>query len=973
MSSSSGTSRSTRSSTTNSSKESNKPSGLNKEKITSVKEGNKDRKSTITPSSSSTPNTKESISSSSNSSKQLTTSNNIINLPINTEKCIPFFPSTLFEENSFKENFNEIDFIENLTYKLLNEVNKTNNQQSSNNQNQIEEKQAEYCEIFQQLFERSTFELEKLMKDVNIKIEKYANDTEIAAVKHQNKLKTFQEELENVSEKFKNLEDVINQVGNTTVQIGNTLETVDKQKSRAIEAKQLMRFFNEFNSYDPELFINDILPNKKFKHAIFKKKQTQHKAAKILQELSVIATDLTKVDNCKNAISNINKYNEYLLDNLLKDFSQAIKLIEDNRKVAITEMKKRAKILIDIKNEEKCIELFVTKRFEKFINVSDILEKIEKDMNEKMNVKINELEKKIESLTSSNSSNKKDNTTSNDDDEEDSNDQTSNSNNTTDNTETIKTLQQEIENTRNETKIEKAKLIDAAFLDAKRKSIESVTNVQEYSSFLSKIEKATSSEYSIIEEVFTESSRDVILTFLQKIVDTVLIEIVNRILKEPNNDKDIKELENYLYLFEDIYTCTSNFLDRLINEHSNKIPTLKINLTRSIENIFINKKKSYGNIEKNYVSEYYNSVMKDIKDKQTYTIKLLYELQLKKGLHSNSYFSYNSLNFSQVVYLAMQDNEQYNILQEYPQLQLDIVVSLMHTNIDALNRCKKLSIKNDIPKNMYTIFELLKETIYEYVKGGLEYAVATLETIKKEPMLIMYDTIHLTNSVLQKIQRHLEQYVLPSIISISLPIQLQCIKLKDDLFISLESLVVKGLELLLKGIVDYCKIILDNEQKKHDYKPKENDAKFAYIEYQPTQACIKSCDFLSKHCNRIQQCLFGKNREYFLTKLGLHFYNLLSNSLKQLVVNNSGAIKLMRDLSEYQKCMRQFQVSIVEDQFDTLREISNVLLVMPNNLPDVVQQLEKNPNVKREDIMAFVKMRSDYKSSKLKELLTKYQ
>ena len=96
----------------------------------------------------------------------------------------------------------------------------------------------------------------------------------------------------------------------------------------------------------------------------------------------------------------------------------------------------------------------------------------------------------------------------------------------------------------------------------------------------------------------------------------------------------------------------------------------------------------------------------------------------------------------------------------------------------------------------------------------------------------------------------------------------------------------------------------------------------------------------------------------------MHFFQLLYNDLKRFAVSDIGAIKLMRDLSEYQKAIRQFQVTSVEDQFDTLREISNVLLVLPQNLADVVQQLEKNSSVKHEEVVAFIKMRGDYKTAK---------
>ena len=916
--------------------------------------------------------------------------------PPGTEKCVPFYPSTLFQEKTFGENYSETEFIENLTYKLLNEVNKLLPNESSATtggslsgmtsvNQELEDKQAEYLGVFEQLFQRSIFDLERLMKDVNVTVGKLVKDTEKASQKHQSKLQSFHEELESISEKFKNIEDVINQVGNTTVQIGNTLDTVDKQKSRAIEARQLMRFFNEFNSYDTILFEKDILPNKKFKHAIFKKKGSQHRAAKVIQELSLIATDLTKVENCKKAIANIKLYNDDLLRSLLDDFSQSIRMIEDNRKTAINEMKKKARILFDIKSEDKCIELFVKMRFEKFINVSGEFDRIDKEIAAEMVKGTQEQEKKLESLLKLTTPPKVEKSDDNEDEEEteqqneteeEQHTDTDSSQNTNkseqDIANSINNLQESIKNTQMILQERKMILKEVAFKESRRIAIEGVVDVKEYANFLSKIEKATSSEYSIISEVFSTSSRDVILSFLQKIVDSILKEIVNNLLKGKSSNATDKELQDYLYNFEDVYNCTTDFIQRLTTEHED-IPTLKTNLVRSIENIFSEKKKGYGDMEKRFVLSSYNAIIDDIVQTEKVILSQLYDFQAKKGLHSGVFSNSLSLNLTQIVYYAMQDSDQLSLFQAYPRLQLDIIVSLLHINTEALSRCKKLSIKNEIPNNMLTIFELLKDAVYGYVKKGLEFAVATLEAPgtrkeqKTEPKTELYTAIHLTNSVLQKIQRHLEQNILPSVVSISLPIQLQCIKLKDDLFSTLEQHVVKGLELMLRAIVEHCTFILEKDESKRTaeaYKPKENDTKFVFVEHQPTQACMRCCSFLSSHCEQIQSCLFGKNREFFLTKMGMHFFQTLSSSLKQFSVSNLGAIKLMRDLSEYQKCMRQFQVTIVEDQFDTLREISNVLLVLPQNLSEVVQQVEKNPSVKHEDVLSFIRMRSDYKQSK---------
>jgi uncharacterized protein YukE len=152
------------------------------------------------------------------------------------------FPSTLFQLEHF-EDYNETEFIESLTYRLLNESSKCD-----------EQVQSEYCKTFEELFTKSVEELENMMENVNKRITDLIESTEQHTQNHQSAMSSLNAELENVSDTFKVLEETINKVGNTTVQIGNTLESVDKQKKRAMEAKKLMEYFEEFNRYDVEQF-----------------------------------------------------------------------------------------------------------------------------------------------------------------------------------------------------------------------------------------------------------------------------------------------------------------------------------------------------------------------------------------------------------------------------------------------------------------------------------------------------------------------------------------------------------------------------------------------------------------------------------------------------------------------------------------------------------------------------------------------
>lgn len=68
------------------------------------------------------------------------------------ESHASYFPSTLFKIQVFKD-FNEKEFIENLTYRLLNEAKK-------------DSQQFGYGSAFQEIFEKSLVELQALKKEV---------------------------------------------------------------------------------------------------------------------------------------------------------------------------------------------------------------------------------------------------------------------------------------------------------------------------------------------------------------------------------------------------------------------------------------------------------------------------------------------------------------------------------------------------------------------------------------------------------------------------------------------------------------------------------------------------------------------------------------------------------------------------------------------------------------------------------------
>ena len=235
--------------------------------------------------------------------------------------------------------------------------------------------------------------------------------------------------------------------------------------------------------------------------------------------------------------------------------------------------------------------------------------------------------------------------------------------------------------------------------------------------------------------------------------------------------------------------------------------------------------------------------------------------------------------------------------------------------------------------------------------------------IKHEQKTNIFKLLQLGNSTLYSLERHLEVSAMPSMAS-SIEIRLDCLRLRDELFIPVESKVVKLLEYQLKSILESLKQIFDKDLKSDDFYKK--DVQNQFTSNNPTNACLNSCAYLQSNLKAISHTLFGSNRESFLTELGLQFYRILVTSLRNLTVSNFGAIRFMRDLSEYQKVIRQFNIEAVEYQFNNLRECANIFIVKSENIESILLELDKT--ISKEELYLFVKMRDDFKKSQLNKL-----
>jgi len=317
--------------------------------------------------------------------------------------------------------------------------------------------------------------------------------------------------------------------------------------------------------------------------------------------------------------------------------------------------------------------------------------------------------------------------------------------------------------------------------------------------------------------------------------------------------------------------------------------------------------------------------------------------------------------------LSSGNKNQYQVMN----LNLEFVVNLVHGNEKACDRCIDLSEKEKLEKHMFQILKVLFVVVGKYVNQAFDQNLlqfvggsnSRYNPKQQDPNPNFLLLCQVANSILQRLEQHLEIIVIP-VVSSNISIRMECIRLRDELFIPIENKVVRGLEFQLKQILDRIKAILEKDHQKTDYSRKDQE----FSNEEVTLACAHTCEFLKSQMKIINETLFGMNREYFLTECGLQFYRILTTHLKNSnVITATGAIRLMKDMKEYVRVVSKFEVLVIEDLFENLKEISSLYLVKPENIENVLLEFEKK-HMSKEELLSFIKLREDFKKNNLQRL-----
>ncbi|KAG8184683.1 hypothetical protein JTE90_013076 [Oedothorax gibbosus] len=415
---------------------------------------------------------------------------------------------------------------------------------------------------------------------------------------------------------------------------------------------------------------------------------------------------------------------------------------------------------------------------------------------------------------------------------------------------------------------------------------------------------------------------------------------------------DCGDPEKYLEKFERLYFRTMKLTTELTN--------LKIGCDPS----FLNKLTK--NIFARYLENYITIEVRCLKDKSENTLNHYYNSKnhQKKQIH---FGGIHDLRRDIQARIGARTNIISSVVDNYGGetfLSEEIAMNMLQDCKKAFNRCQLLSKQpSDLPGNTVMLFDVLLRYLFEeHISYALELGLLAIPLAepKSPPEIYFFDVIRQCNAIYHLFEKQFGDTIVPLVIST--PKHSDCLQKKKKTIEEMEVKLHTGLERCITSILGWVKFLLQSEQKKTDFKPESEMATFDAD--MSTTACRSVVKFITECLKKIKVTLDGKNIEAVLTELGTKLHRVILDHLQQFQYNSFGAMAVICDVNEYRRCVRDFQIPLVNMLFETLHTLCNLFVVEPNNLKQFCNS-EDLACLDRTVLMNFVQLRADYKTAKL--------
>lgn len=326
---------------------------------------------------------------------------------------------------------------------------------------------------------------------------------------------------------------------------------------------------------------------------------------------------------------------------------------------------------------------------------------------------------------------------------------------------------------------------------------------------------------------------------------------------------------------------------------------------------------------------------------------------------------------SQISDMRNRNSVELDDLQErktFSTLNLNLVETVIRTIIESIARILELE-PNRSPEHALEILEILLFDFGKlYIEGGLEIIYDNLKQEQNysklnstQPVNFDYlNTFNLVNDILFLVSNCIKKIIIPCAVN-NPTVRNRMINLTNNY--------IQRCEISINIILnDTCQLVSDrlvfylSKQKKKDFLADN-------IAEEDTEACELASGFISTIHDQLDKSLDNTNLLNVLDKIGMQFLNLLQDHFKKFSVNSTGGIILTRDVIRYQTTIDGWEIPELSENFQIIREISNLFTVHPNLINSLVAEGQL-ANLKPFTIRQYISKRTDFNPSYLERFFS---
>ncbi|KAK0399380.1 hypothetical protein QR680_003016 [Steinernema hermaphroditum] len=431
--------------------------------------------------------------------------------------------------------------------------------------------------------------------------------------------------------------------------------------------------------------------------------------------------------------------------------------------------------------------------------------------------------------------------------------------------------------------------------------------------------------YPMLEEIFP-NPQQVMAKLILNLFQGKLKDAVHMKLEDVNGDSEV-----YLTSLYELYMKTQKLVGSLrkFTSDSEFLPIL----SRSVFGSYLN---TYVVNERAHITEQCSSILQRFYESKGHQKKQFTGLQeLKRGIQARLL---TVENYGGETFLS--EEVAINILQEFK---------------NAFMRCNAMAEKKDSPKFTEQLFDLMLKYLYkDHVEYAIELALSCIQLSesKTEAPGYFFPVVQQTAAITHLFVKQFDDSIMPLVEGTI--VENSCVSKRDSTLQQVEGLIDAGIERQLNSLVSYVRYVLQNEQKRADFKPEIPTSHISC-----TTACSTVVRFVARQVDLIRDSVDGENLDCILSDFGDRLYNVILVQIRSFTYNTTGALLLMYDINEYRKCVEKWGMKSAIKKFDTLKSLTNLLIVEPNNLAEASSSLG---DIDRSMINSFIQLRGDCKS-----------